>query len=248
MNSKMIFKLMMSVALSLLCVTIESGDALAASKKGPSKGSSSKKAKGKSKRPASKADVSSSSVTAENPEVNRSGDIQALLNAGLSPTPMLGFGGSVGLINESGSGLEAGLMFASSKVDTITARVIHVSGRYRLGFMKFAYVAGGAGFRMAEGKWFVLNDTESAEYEASSGLNAVTFDLAVGGQMNFGSIVLAADAIGISYPLFKLGVKKGEPAEEDYSRDDANAQQGKFDKVASGLTISIAKVGVGLRF
>ena len=117
-----------------------------------------------------------------------------------------------------------------------------------MGVMKLGYIAAGGGFRMASGKWFVLNNDESAEYNAGASLNAVTLDAAAGAQIKFGSILVGADLLGISFPVFKLGVKKTLPSESDYNEDDANTQQGKFDKVAAGMTLTLFKAGVGMMF
>lgn len=213
-------------------------------------GKKSSKSATKKKSPKTKSGKSRPAASTVNSESSKpsSSKMQILANAGLSPAPLFGFGGTVGMIKDSGSGFEATLTFASGKSGTVGASVTHIGARYRLGMLKIGYVAAGAGFRMASGKWFVLNSDESAEYEAGSSLNALTLDAALGTQFKFGSILVGADLAGISFPLFKMGVKKTLPTEEDYSESDANAQQGKFDKLAAGMTLTLLKAGVGISF
>ncbi len=232
--------LVLSVVCGLCALTPSQSHAATA--KSSKKGKSSKgSGKAKSKATAPSSGTSSSSKSSPS-------KVHALVNAGLSPSPLFGFGGTLGMIKDDGGGLEASLTLASGKASTISASVTHIGARYRIGLAKIGYIAAGAGFRMASGKWFVLNTDESAEYEAGSSLNAVTLDAAAGTQFRFGKILLGADLFGISFPLFKLGVKKTVPSEEDYSADDASAQQGKFDKIAAGMNLTLVKVGVGMMF
>lgn len=135
----------------------------------------------------------------------------------------------------------------NGKKGFVAVRVIHLGARYRMPLFKIGYYAGGVGFRMASGAWNVLS-TSGTEYPTSSSLNAVTLDGAIGAQTKFGSIIVSADAVGISFPLFKLGVKKSVVEEDDVDPDDAKAQQANFDSVASGLNLTIAKIGVGINF
>ena len=205
------------------------------------KSTKSKKKKKKSKMP----DVAE--TTAAEPETEKNHKI-VMGSLGLTPSPLVGFGGSVASLKSSGSGLEATFTYASGKSGTIAAQVTHIGGRYRMGLGKMFYGAGGTGLRMAKGNWLVLNQTADAEYAAGSSLNAVTLDGAIGGQVKFGSIVIGADVLGISFPLFKMGVKKTVPAEEDYDTADADAQQAKFNKLAAGMTLTLMKVGLGIQF
>jgi hypothetical protein len=176
------------------------------------------------------------------------GSKQLTANVGLSPMPLIGAGATFGSLSARGSGMEFMVFLASGRSTTIAAQVSHVGARMRLPFGRFFYGAGGAGFRMAKGSWYVLNQTADAEYQAGSSLNAVTLDGAVGGQMKFGSLIVGADLVGVSYPVLKIGVKTKKPAEEDYDPDDADAQQAKFNKLAGGLTLTVAKVGIGFAF
>jgi hypothetical protein len=206
------------------------------------------KAKKSKAQPKDKAVTPDAPIT-ESGEISGASKKQLLGNAGLSPSPMLGIGGTFGMIKDNGSGIEATLLMSSGKVDKIVAaQITHIGGRYRKGLTKSLYGAGGAGFRMASGKWNVLNQTADAEYPAGASLNAVTLDGAIGAQFKMGSILIGADALGISFPLFKMGVKKTAPSEEDYDTADADTQQAKFDKAAAGMIITIAKVGVGIEF
>jgi hypothetical protein len=45
-----------------------------------------------------------------------------------------------------------------------------------------------------------------------------------------------------------MGVKNTLPSADDYDTADAKSQQGKFDKIAAGMNLTIAKVGVGIEF
>jgi hypothetical protein len=54
--------------------------------------------------------------------------------------------------------------------------------------------------------------------------------------------------LGISFPLFKLGVKKSAVQETDVDLDDEKKQQASFDALAAGMNLTIAKIGVGINF
>ena len=168
-------------------------------------------------------------------------------HAGLSPQPFIGFGGAAGIVRASGSVLEGSVTISSGKKGFVAARIIHAGARYRMPVFKIGYVAGGLGFRMASGAFNVLS-LGGSEYESGSSLNAVTLDSAAGAQTKFGSIILGADVIGVSFPLFKLGVKKSALQESDVDLDDEKKQQAIFDGVAAGLQLTLLKVGVGISF
>lgn len=168
-------------------------------------------------------------------------------HAGLSPQPFIGFGAAAGLVRANGSVLEGSLTISSGKKEFVAARIIHAGARYRMPVFKLGYVGGGLGFRMASGAWNVLS-LGGSEYETGSSLNAVTLDGAAGAQTKFGSIIVGADLIGVSFPLFKLGVKKSALQESDVDLDDEKKQQATFDSVAAGLQLTILKVGVGISF
>jgi hypothetical protein len=173
---------------------------------------------------------------------------EVLGNLGLSPSPLIAFGVTAGKIKADNSGLEGDFTYASGTSNTIAAKVTHIGGRYRKPIMKIGYVAGGAGLRMVSGSWSVLSLDGQNEYPASSSFNAVTLDGAVGGIMQFGSILVGADLLGISFPLFKLGAKTTEPDATDFDAADADAQKAKFNKLAGGMTMTLLKVGVGIYF
>jgi hypothetical protein len=207
--------------------------------------------KPKKSKPVSRpSDLDSLTGTTDTSESSPSGPrkIQLLCNAGLSPMPFVGFGASVGILNAQRKGLEAGFLLAGGKSGTIAAQVTQLSGRYRLPFGNFFYGAGGVGLRMAKGSWYVLNQTADAEYKAGASFNAVTLDGAAGAQTSLGPILIGADLVGFSFPLLKMGVKNTRPTEEDYDTADADSQQGKFNKLAAGLTLTVARLGIGIQF
>jgi hypothetical protein len=206
-----------------------------------------KKSPGKSKsRDSSSEGAGSDSASLAGEQRSQKGKY-ILGNAGLAPQPLIGIGGTFGLVRPNGSILEATATMASGKKGFIATRIIHLGARYRLPLFKIGYYAGGVGFRMASGAWNVLS-TSASEYPTSSSLNAVTLDGAVGAQTKFGSIIVSADALGISFPLFKLGVKKSALQETDVDLDDEKKQQDSFDALAAGMNLTIAKVGVGINF
>jgi len=166
----------------------------------------------------------------------------------LAPIPLLSVGLSGAMLSPNGSGLEAGFSLGSDKKGAVAASIINMGARYRKPIMKLIYVAGGGGLRMASGAWNVLSISDpTAQYTVKTSFNAITLDGAVGGQTNFGNIIVGADLLGISLPLFKLGVKK-PVLDPDADTSDASTQQGAFDKLASGMTLTFLKVGVGIAF
>jgi hypothetical protein len=187
-------------------------------------------------------------VTMDTADVAGPRKVQLLGNGGLSPNPLMGFGGTLGLLNQQNKGFETGFMMSSGKSGTVAISVTQLSGRYRLPVGRFFYGAAGAGLRIAKGSWYVLNQTADAEYKAGASLNAVTLDGAFGTQIKMGPVLLGADLVGFSFPMFKMGVKSTKPSEEDYDTADADAQLGKFNKLAAGLTLTVAKVGIGFEF
>jgi hypothetical protein len=166
----------------------------------------------------------------------------------LSPSPLMAFGVTVGKIKGDNSGLEGDFTYASGNSGTVGIKMTHIGGRYRKPIMKIGYVAGGAGLRMASGSWTVLNTDGSNEYPAGSSYNAITLDGAVGGIMQFGSILVGADLLGISFPLFKMGAKSTEPDAPDVDTADADNQKAAFNKAAGGMTMTLLKFGVGIYF
>jgi hypothetical protein len=184
---------------------------------------------------------------ADGPREANSGSKYFLATLGLSPQPLIGAGGTAGLTTSSGHTWEASLTLAGGKRGEVAARVIQAVGRYRLSLFGFGYAAFGGGFRNADGAWNVLSVT-GFEYETSSSLNAVTFDSAVGVSKKLGRLLIEADVLGISYPIFKLGVKKSSLKQDDVDRADEAKQQKFFDSIATGLCITLMKVGVGITF
>lgn len=170
-----------------------------------------------------------------------------LATLGLSPQPLIGAGGTAGFTTSSGRIWEASLTLAGGKRGEVAARVIQAVGRYRLSLFGFGYAAFGGGLRTAEGAWNVLSVT-GFEYETSSSLNAFTIDSAVGVSTKIGSFLIEADVLGISYPIFKLGVKKSSLTQDDVDKVDEEKQQKAFDSIATGLCITLMKVGVGITF
>lgn len=173
---------------------------------------------------------------------------EILGNVGLSPNPLMAFGVTGGLIKPDNSGLEGDFTYASGKSGTIAAKVTHIGGRYRKPIMKIGYVAGGAGLRMVTGSWSVLSLDGQNEYPAGSSFNAITLDGAVGGMMQFGSLLVGADLLGISFPLFKMGAKTTAADGPDVDSEDEAAQKANFNKLAGGMTMTLLKVGVGIYF
>jgi hypothetical protein len=170
-----------------------------------------------------------------------------LATLGLSPQPLIGGGGAAGFTTASGNAWEASLNLAKGKKGNIEARVIQAVARYRLSMFGFGYAAFGGGFRTADGAWNVLSVT-SFEYETSSSLNAVTFDSAIGASTKMGSFLIEADVLGISYPIFKLGVKKSSLTQDDVDKADEAKQQKDFDSIGAGLNITLMKAGIGFSF
>lgn len=166
---------------------------------------------------------------------------------GLSPQPLIGAGVSAGVIKSSGNAWEASLTLAGGKRGEVAARVIQAVGRFRLSFLGFGYAAFGGGLRNADGAWNVLS-VAGFEYETSSSLNAVTFDSALGASTKLGSFLIEADVLGISYPIFKLGVKKSSLEQDDVDRADEAKQQKVFDSIATGLCLTLMKVAIGIKF
>jgi hypothetical protein len=202
--------------------------------------------KGKRKTNSSTMDPSSDLGRGTESEGTKSGKF-LLGQAGLAPQPLIGVGGTFGWVKPNGTVFETGATMASGKKGFIAARIIHLGARYRFPVFKMGYYAGGLGFRMASGAWNVLS-TSGSEYPTTSSLNAVTLDGAIGAQTKFGSIIVAADVVGISFPVFKLGVKKSALQEDDVDLEDEKSQQDSFDAMAAGLNLTIAKVGIGINF
>lgn len=170
-----------------------------------------------------------------------------LATIGLSPQPLIGAGGTVGTAAAPGKAWEATLTMASGKKGEIAARVIQLVARHRLSLYGFGYATFGGGIRTANGAWNVLSVT-GFEYETNSSLNAVTFDSAVGASTKLGSLLIEADVLGISYPIFKLGVKKSSLKQDDVDTTDEAKQQRNFDSIAAGLSLTLMKVGLGIAF
>lgn len=173
---------------------------------------------------------------------------EVLLNAGLEPSPFIGLGGTVGRYLKSDLALEAFFSRSSGKVEPVAITIMNAGVRVRKNFGKIPYVAGGLGMSMASGSWFTLAPAPAEDQYASSATsNAITLNLAAGAQMHFGSFVLGADAVGVVFPVVKMGVKDTPPT-ETYDEDDYKEQKAKFSKVAGGMGLVLLKVGIGFAF
>ena len=243
---KFLMKFMMTWMLIMSVTEIASaGQAFAASTTAAKKSKQGSKNK---KKPDAPATPTREPLEGSAKDSSSSGTKQIMANGGLSPSPFIGFGATYGSLNAGRSGVEGSVTYASGKSDTIVAQVTHIGGRYRMGMGNIFYAAAGAGLRIANGSWYVLNQTADQEYKAGTALNAITLDVALGAQVKFGVFCIGADIAGISVPILKMGVKNTLPSADDYDTADAKSQQGKFDKIAAGMNLTIAKVGVGIEF
>lgn len=172
---------------------------------------------------------------------------QVLFNAGMEPSPLIGIGATIGKKLSPSLALEGFFSRASGKVEPVAITVMNGGVRARKSFGNIPYVAAGLGVQMATGSWFTYNETQTDELATTSAANAITLNLAAGGQLRFGSFVLGADAVGIIFPVAKMGVKDTPPT-DPYDQADFDEQKAKFTKVAGGMGLVIFKVGIGLAF
>lgn len=174
---------------------------------------------------------------------------EILLNAGMEPSPFIGIGGTVGRYLNSDLAIEGFFSRSTGKVEPVAITIMNAGVRVRKNFGKIPYVAGGLGMSMATGTWYTLSPvgTTAEDLPSSSTSNAITLNLAAGGQMHFGSFVLGADAVGVIFPVMKMGVKDTPPTDA-YDEDDFNDQKAKFSKVAGGMGLVLLKVGIGFAF
>ncbi len=172
---------------------------------------------------------------------------QVLLNVGLDPSPFIGFGGTIGRSLSPSTALEFYASHSSGKVEPVAITITSVGGRLRKSFGKIPYVAGGLGFRMASGSWFTYNEAQDDELATTSAVNAITLDLAVGGQIQFGAFVVGADLAGIAFPMTKIGAKDTPPTDA-YDQADFDEQKAKFSKTAGGMGLILCKLGIGFSF
>lgn len=211
------------------------------------KGKKSKKlSKKRKKKP--KADEKATTVT-ERPLEDKSKDpsFEMLLNVGLAPSPLLGFGGTLGYFLQPDLALELSFLTASGKVEPVAISAMVAGTRIRKSFGSIPYIAGGLAMRTVTAKWYTLSDGEADdEYETSSSATSIVLDAAVGAQFKLGSILLGADVGGIMYPAFKVS-KTDKIPEEAYNVDDYAEQKAKFDKF-NGMNLILFKVGVGIAF
>lgn len=172
---------------------------------------------------------------------------ELLLNAGLDPQPLLGVGATFGRNLKPGLALEVFASRASGKIEPVAVNVLSVGTRIRKSFLgKIPYVAGGLGFSMASGSWYTYNFDQTDELPSTSSSNALTLNLALGAQMQFGSFLVGADLAGIVFPIVKMGVKDGAPS-DPYDENDFAEQKAKFNKL-TGMTMVLCKVGIGFAF
>ncbi len=252
--------LCLAIALFTVCLpNFNGGVAFAAKKKKKEsksevvKPSSKKTSKKKSKKaPIDKgsndesgADTSDA-TTVEGTTATKHKRFEVLLNLGLAPNPMLGFGSTVGYFLNPSTAIEGSFLMASGKSDVVALSSTVVGTRLRKSFGTIPYVAGGLAMRMISGKWNTLSEDESEEFVSGASSNAIALDLAVGGQFMLGSILLGADVAGIMYPVVKLSNTEQLP-EGTYSGSDYTAQKEKFDKF-TGMNLILFRVVVGLAF
>ena len=162
------------------------------------------------------------------------------------PAPVLGATAGYGSLDNQM--MEIPLTYSSGNVGSIALTVTTVGGRLKVAMGKYFYAAGGGDLRMATGKYNVLTANSASESLAGATSNAIALTAACGFQKIFGSIIVGADMLGLSYPLYKFGVTETLPADGNYDAADAANQKVLFDKAGGGLTVTILKVGVGTTF
>ncbi|MCX6126684.1 MAG: hypothetical protein NTV34_18275 [Proteobacteria bacterium] len=173
---------------------------------------------------------------------------EILVNAGLAPNPFLGIGGTVGIfLGDGSSAIEGSLLTAQKKIDPVSFSATVFGARYRKSFFTVPYIAAGLGLKTLTAKWNTLSVDEQAEFASGGSSTSIILDLAFGGQVKFGSLVLGADAVGVMYPIVKLSKTETKPDEGVYSVDDYAAQKEKFDK-QNGLNLVLFRVGLGFAF
>ncbi len=161
------------------------------------------------------------------------------------------FGGSLGTLQKSGSGLDfgvtrTGLPITKAGTGVVLSEKIHVGLRYRLGIAKLAYVGGGLGYSSFKGSWNALSGDAKSESPEVSSMKAVTFDGGFGVRLPLGAIVIGADLVDVSFPIMKMGLAKAAHASEVYVVD-GNVQQSAFEKYAGGLAVE-TKLTLGFSF
>ena len=97
---------------------------------------------------------------------------------------------------------------------------------------------------MSSDKYNVLSTDGCSEAQASASTNAIAITGAFGGQLNFDGIIVGADALGFSYPLFKFGASETLPSDGSYDPGDAATQKAAYEKIGGGLTITLLKLGI----
>ncbi len=177
---------------------------------------------------------------------NNSKSFELLLNAGLTPMPMVGFGGTLGFFMGDGShAIELGGTFGKKTDEFVNLGVMHAGVRYRKSFFSIPYVAVGLGFRSASAAWNNLGSLDGEPAELKTGLVSAgpAAEVAIGAQFILGSVAIGAD---IAAAVIPLGAKVKETrAEGDYDEEDYTLQAEKFNKY-KGMNLMIMKVGIGL--
>ena len=232
----------------LLCLatSLTTSTTFAADKKESAKSTSTKKKPAAKKKAFEKTEVKETKekdAEAEGPKKKW----EVLLNAGMEPSPLIGIGATVGRYIKPDLAIEGFFSRATGKVEPVAITVMNIGARARKNFGKIPYVAGGLGMSMASGSWFTYNQGQTDELASSSSENAITLNLGAGAQMQFGSFLVGADAVGIIFPVMKMGVKDTPPGDA-YDEDDFNEQKAKFSKVAGGMGLVLLKIGIGMAF
>lgn len=177
---------------------------------------------------------------------SKSKSFELLLNAGLTPTPMVGFGGTMGFFMGDGShAIELGGTYGKKTDEFVNIGVLHAGVRYRKSFFSIPYVALGLGYRSASAAWNNLGSLDGEPVELKTGLVSAgpAAEVAIGAQFILGSVAIGAD---IAAAVIPLGAKVKETrAEGEYDEEDYALQAEKFNKY-KGMNLMIMKVGIGL--
>ncbi|MCX6119455.1 MAG: hypothetical protein NT027_18105 [Proteobacteria bacterium] len=222
-----------------------------AAKKKPSKQKIEKKAKpGKSPVKGKPSENSSPATTDfasdKKPEAAPYKKLGALINVGLAPNPLLGFGATVSYYLNPTMAVEGSFLTASGKIEPVAVSATVFGARVKKVFGTIPYVGAGLAMRSVASKWNTLSEAGDEEFESGASSNAIALDLAVGGQFRLGSILLGADVVGIMFPLLKMSNTEQVP-EGTYSQSDFDEQKGKFEKI-NGMNMILFKVGIGIAF
>ena len=245
-----VIKFLIAAFIAFEGLTLHSPEVYAADK--PASDSSTtkkKKKKSKKKKGAGTEEVAPDPATpTDSGSVAPPKRFEILVNAGLAPNPFLGVGGTVGIfLGDGSSAIEGSLLTAQKKIDPVSFSATVFGARYRKSFFTVPYIAAGLGVKTLTAKWNTLSVDESEEFPSGGSSTSIILDLAFGGQVKFGSLVLGADAVGVMYPIVKLSKTETKPDEGVYSVNDYADQKAKFDK-QNGLSLVLFRVGLGFAF